>query len=52
MAGRPVGKAARTRAVTFRITQEGGEHLDRLRGEQSVSDYVRWLIAQEMKRRT
>jgi hypothetical protein len=47
----PVGAAARTRMLRARITEEGGAILDRMRGETSESEFIRWLIAQEFKRR-
>ena len=51
MGRRPEGKTARTRAVSFRLTEEGAEVFDRLRGSMSASGFLRWLIAEEAKRR-
>lgn len=51
MAGRPRGKTARTRMLRCRITEEGGALFDKMRGSLSESAFLRWLIAEEAKRR-
>jgi hypothetical protein len=51
MGRRPEGKTARTRTITFRLTEEGAEVFDRLRGSMSSSGFLRWLIAKEADRR-
>lgn len=47
MGRRPDGRIARTVTVTFRTSLEGAKMIDRLRGKQSRSAYLRGLLARE-----
>lgn len=47
MAGRPQGAVARTEVLKVRMTKQGMEVVDRMRGSLSRSAYVRHLIAKE-----
>lgn len=49
MAGRPQGAVARSVTVKVRMTPQGTEVLDRLRGSLSRSAYIRHLLAKEAK---
>lgn len=49
MAGRPRGSAARDEVLRVRMTASGMAALDRARGGLTRSDYVRSLIAKDVK---
>lgn len=51
MAGRPKGTQARTKLVQVRMTPTGREMLEKARGTQTISDYVRDLVAADVKKR-
>lgn len=47
MAGRPQGQTARTMKIEVRMTPQGMEALDKMRGPLSRSAYIRALLARE-----
>ena len=47
MAGRPRGDQPRDRHIQIRVTQAERALLDRLRGAQGISDYIRAIIFKE-----
>ncbi len=51
MARSPDGSEPRTHTVHVRITPAGMRALDRLRGRQTRSAYIRSLLAAEARRR-
>lgn len=51
MAGRPRGSEPRDEVIRIRVTRQGKQAADRARGRLSMSDYVRGLIAKDVKER-
>lgn len=51
MAGRPRGNQARSEMLRIRITPSGKEAAEKARGPLSMSDYVRGLIADDVKKK-
>ena len=47
MAGRPHGDQPRDQHIQIRVTRAERALLDRLRGAQGISDYIRGLIFRE-----
>lgn len=50
MGRKPAGKEPRTERIELRMTKAGKDAVDRLRGEATRSEWLRHLIAQEVKR--
>lgn len=45
MAGKPQGNTPRSQTVTLRLTPQGVEELDRLRGSTDRSTFLRGLLS-------
>lgn len=51
MAGRPRGSEPRNEIIRVRITPQGKAAAEKARGGASMSDYVRGLIAEDVKKK-